>query len=60
MVPPDTHGNFFRGMIFSEKPVSTPHHVRGRLFPDHALMRDNIEIAIILTSMVQRAKPLIL
>jgi hypothetical protein len=60
MVPPGAHGNFFWGMILSEKPVATPHHVRGRLLPDHALMRDNIESAIILTSMMQRAKPLIL
>src|SRR5882672_8928021 len=26
-----------RGVCREEKPVSTPHQVRGRLFPDHAL-----------------------
>jgi hypothetical protein len=30
------------GMLFG-KPDSTPDQVRGRLFPDHALMRPNLE-----------------
>jgi hypothetical protein len=42
---------FFRSL----KPVAIPHH--GGPFPDRAPGRDIIEVALVLTRMVQRAKP---